>query len=99
MVRDITPPEESQGTQFIPQSDDEETLWNVVEIVKEKPGKYFVRWEGEDPATGKPWPNSWVSRHDCTSDLVAEWKQKKREKERDSSRKGKSKGKKSESAN
>jgi hypothetical protein len=71
--RDVTPPE----TQFIPQSDDEETLWNVECILQERKGEYLVRWEGTDPVTGKPWPPSWVVKHDCTDDLIGEWKKEK----------------------
>ncbi|KAF8154419.1 hypothetical protein B0H34DRAFT_716392 [Crassisporium funariophilum] len=64
----------SPETQFIPQEDDEETLWEVIEITAEKPRLYKVRWKGNDPATSKPWPQSWVPRRDCTDDLVRDWK-------------------------
>jgi hypothetical protein len=59
--------------QFVPQDDDAETLWEVEEIVAEKPGLYRIRWSGEDPKTGKPWPLDWVNKHDCTPALVAKW--------------------------
>lgn len=50
--------------------------------------KYKVDWEGLDPATGKPWPPSWVLKTDCTEALVEEWEAQKREqKERKKSRK------------
>ena len=76
------PSEEStQGeTQFIPQSDDEETLWEVIEITAELPTKYKVKWKGLNPATGRPWPQSWVPKADCTDDLRREWKKKKKKK-------------------
>ncbi|KDQ55532.1 hypothetical protein JAAARDRAFT_37546 [Jaapia argillacea MUCL 33604] len=64
-------------TQFVPQEDDEETLWEVEEITAEKPTQYKVKWAGLDPATGKRWPQSWVPKHDCTNILVEEWKKKK----------------------
>ena len=61
-------------TQFIPQENDAETLWEVIEITAEKGKKYRVRWKGDDPKTQKPWPQSWVAKHDCTDDLVLDWK-------------------------
>jgi hypothetical protein len=63
-------------TQFIPQEDDAEILWEVIEITAEKGKKYRVRWAGSDPKTRKPWPQSWVPMHDCTDDLVLAWKRK-----------------------
>lgn len=62
------------NTQFEPGSDDNETLWNVLQIVKESKNKYLVKWEGVDPDTGKPWDLSWVPKHDCTNELIHEWK-------------------------
>ncbi|SJL08959.1 uncharacterized protein ARMOST_12335 [Armillaria ostoyae] len=64
-------------TQFVPKSDDEETLWTVLEILQEKGKRYKVKWAGIDPETKKSWAPSWVHKHDCTPDLVAEWKRKK----------------------
>ena len=64
-------------TQFIPQEDDLEVLWEVIEITAEKAKQYRVRWAGNDPKTRKPWPQSWVPKHDCTDDLVLAWKHKK----------------------
>ena len=61
-------------TQFISQEDDDETLWEVIEITAEKKKLYKVRWKGVDPKTKKPWPQSWVAKHDCTDDLVRNWK-------------------------
>ncbi|GLB40913.1 hypothetical protein LshimejAT787_0901280 [Lyophyllum shimeji] len=63
-------------SQFVPQENDEEVLWEVIEITAEKPKFYKVRWAGVDPKTGKPWPQSWVEKRDCTDDLVLEWKRK-----------------------
>ncbi|KAF9233770.1 hypothetical protein BU15DRAFT_79792 [Melanogaster broomeanus] len=58
-------------TQFVPRSDDD----------AERGKKYRVKWAGIDPATRKPWSQSWVDKHDCTDQLVAEWKAtKKKEK-------------------
>ncbi|KAG5653215.1 hypothetical protein H0H81_001692 [Sphagnurus paluster] len=69
--------ERETQSQFVPQEDDEQVLWEVIEITAEK-GKYYkVRWAGSDPATGKPWPQSWVQKQDCTDDLVIQWKCKK----------------------
>ena len=63
-------------TQFVPQEDDVEILWEVIEITAEKGKQYRVRWAGTDPKTRKPWPQSWVPKHDCTDDLVLAWKRK-----------------------
>ena len=68
-------------TQFIPQSDDEETLWTVIEITAERPKHYKVRWDGLDPDTGRPWVQSWVPKGDCTDDLRKVWKKKVKSKE------------------
>ncbi|KAL0069357.1 hypothetical protein AAF712_003722 [Marasmius tenuissimus] len=64
-------------TQFVPQEDDNETLYRVIEITKERPKEYQVRWAGNNPKTKKPWDLSWVKKSDCTHDLVVEWKKKK----------------------
>jgi len=73
-------PTRSSETQFIPQEGDEELLWEVLEITAEKPNQYRVKWAGTDPQTMKPWPQSWVPKHDCTDDLVLAWKAKKEQK-------------------
>ncbi|KAF8900722.1 hypothetical protein CPB84DRAFT_1621508, partial [Gymnopilus junonius] len=49
-------------------------LWEVIEILEEKKGKYRVQWAGEDPNTMKPWPPQWVPKQDVTDDLVVDWK-------------------------
>ncbi|KAF9223101.1 hypothetical protein BS17DRAFT_706782 [Gyrodon lividus] len=67
-------------TQFVPRSDDDDVLWEVLEITMERGKKYKVKWVGVDPATGKPWAQSWVAKHDCTDRLVAEWKAKQKQK-------------------
>jgi hypothetical protein len=61
-------------TQFVPQEGDEDELWEVIEITAEKNRQYKVKWAGVDPKTHKPWPQSWVPKHDCTDDLVKVWK-------------------------
>lgn len=73
-------------TQFEPQSNDDDVLWEVIEIVAERGKKYRVRWAGNDPKTGRPWPLDWVPKHDCTDHLVGEWKRKKALKGRRSSK-------------
>ncbi|RDX51079.1 hypothetical protein OH76DRAFT_1401850 [Lentinus brumalis] len=65
---------EPYQTQFVPQENDAETLWDVIEITAERAKEYRVRWKGNDPATGKPWAQSWVPKHDCTDDLIRDWK-------------------------
>jgi len=62
-------------------SDDDELqagdddLFHPAKITSEKGGKYFVQWEGKDPVTGKPWPQSLVRKEDCTDGLVEAWKE------------------------
>jgi len=68
----------SPSQKFVPQEDDEETLWEVICITGEKNNLYKVRWKGVDPKTRKPWPQSWVKKSDCTDDLVIEWRRKKK---------------------
>jgi hypothetical protein len=91
--REVTPPE-TQFTQFEARSDDDETLWNAECILQERRGQYLVRWEGIDPDTGEPWADSWVAKHDCTDDLIKEWKEEKRAKT-DRAKAKRAKGKKS----
>jgi len=76
-------------TQFEPRSNDDDALWEVLEIVAERGKKYRVRWAGNDPKTGRPWPLDWVPKHDCTDHLVEEWKRKKAVKGRRSNKAGK----------
>lgn len=80
----------SSEHQFQPRDDDEETLWDVIEILREKKSHYFVKWAGVDPQTGKPWASSWVGKGDVTDDLVEKWKTQKAEmKERAAARRKK----------
>lgn len=70
-----------EETQFEQHSEDD--LYDVVEILNEKPnGLYLVRWAGTDP-NGKPWDDSWVPRKDITDDLVLEWRRKKSQKDKE----------------
>lgn len=77
--------------QFVPQSDDEETLWEVIEITAERPKQYKVKWKGIDPDTGRPWAQSWVPKTDCTDDLRRVWKKKLKIKQETTNGKGKGK--------
>ena len=74
-------------TQFVPQEDDAETLWEVIEITAEKGPAYKVKWAGLDPKTRKPWAQSWVPKRDCTDRLVMEWKRKQALKKKEAARK------------
>ncbi|KZT09582.1 uncharacterized protein LAESUDRAFT_511729 [Laetiporus sulphureus 93-53] len=77
-------------TQFIPQENDDEQLYDAIEILAERGNQYKVRWDGVDPQTGKPWAPSWVGKHDCTDNLIYEWKVKQaRKKKRAEKRKSK----------
>ncbi|KAG6827301.1 hypothetical protein H0H92_012398 [Tricholoma furcatifolium] len=69
--------ERDSQSQFVSKEGDDEVLWEVVEITAEKQNFYKVRWAGVDPQTNKPWAQSWVTKSDCTDDLVHEWKRKK----------------------
>ncbi|KAH9965262.1 hypothetical protein BC827DRAFT_842578 [Russula dissimulans] len=57
------------------------TSWEVIEIVEEDGKRYQVRWAGEDPRTGKPWPLDWVPSSYCSSELVKAWERKKAKEE------------------
>lgn len=59
----------------------EETWWEVIEILAEEGKRYRVRWAGKDPKTGKPWPLSWIPSSHCSSELVKEWEKTKAKKE------------------
>lgn len=63
------------GTQFIPNSQE---LYEAIEILDERPGKYLIRWEGTDPISGKPYAPSWEDKEGCTPLLVQDWKRAKR---------------------
>jgi hypothetical protein len=54
-----------------------EEMWRVDEITAESEECFRVRWSSNDPATGKPWGESWIRKNDCLFHLVAEWQQKK----------------------
>ena len=66
----------SEESQFVYQSGDDEILWEIVGILAEKDNMYKVKWAGIDPKTNKPWGNNWVKKSDVTPDVVQEWKEK-----------------------
>ncbi|KAJ2932612.1 hypothetical protein H1R20_g4482, partial [Candolleomyces eurysporus] len=80
MASDAEP--NSEESQFVYQSGDDENLWEIVGILGEKDGQYKVKWAGIDPKTNKPWGNSWVKKSDVTPDVVQEWKDKQASKRR-----------------
>lgn len=57
-------------------------LWEVIEITAERPKLYRVKWKGNNPVTGRPWPQDWIPKKDVTDDLKEVWKEKKKEKEK-----------------
>ncbi|KAF9052222.1 hypothetical protein BDZ89DRAFT_421715 [Hymenopellis radicata] len=71
---------EPESQRFVPQSDDDKNVFPVVEITAEKGKKYKVRWAGNDPATGKPWAESWEPKTNVMSPLVTDWKARKQAK-------------------
>ncbi|KAI0917190.1 hypothetical protein AcW1_007550 [Taiwanofungus camphoratus] len=42
---------------------------------------YLVQWTGINPENGEPWKPSWVSKSDCTLDLIAKWEAEKARRE------------------
>ncbi|KAJ7312957.1 hypothetical protein DFH08DRAFT_435378 [Mycena albidolilacea] len=66
-------------TPFSSHESDEDHLWDAIEILKERKHHYLVKWAGVDEH-GKPWPDSWANKRDCTDDMVQEWKRKKAQK-------------------
>lgn len=69
--------QESEESDFVPQSDDDENMWDIDGIVEEDRGKYKVKWAGENPATGKGWRDSWVKKSEVTPDVAEIWKEEK----------------------
>ncbi|PLW39514.1 hypothetical protein PCASD_07698 [Puccinia coronata f. sp. avenae] len=64
------------------ESSSEETEYEAIEILKEKAGRYYIRWAGIDPETNEPWKNSWEPKEMANDLLVADWKEKKRKRKR-----------------
>ncbi|PCH33937.1 hypothetical protein WOLCODRAFT_160469 [Wolfiporia cocos MD-104 SS10] len=62
--------------QFVSQENDDDALWEVIEVLEERGNRYKVKWAGNDPATGNPWAPSWVNKADCTDELIYQWKAK-----------------------
>ncbi|KAI0328156.1 hypothetical protein GY45DRAFT_1326691 [Cubamyces sp. BRFM 1775] len=56
--------------------------YEAIDIVAEKRGMYKVRWGGVNPETGKPWPDSWVPKKDCSDTLIKSWKAQQAEKKK-----------------
>ncbi|KAF2657131.1 hypothetical protein K491DRAFT_691330 [Lophiostoma macrostomum CBS 122681] len=62
---------------------DEETRWfTAKEILKERPGEYFIDWLEPD-SNGNPYPPNWVPKENVTKALAAAWKQKKKKKKKE----------------
>nr|ODN82515.1 hypothetical protein L203_05322 [Cryptococcus depauperatus CBS 7841] len=69
-------------TQFISKDDDDDNLYDALDILDERgpkvKGEYLVKWSGVDQLTGLPWEPSWVAKNGCTDELIKDWKEKKR---------------------
>ncbi|KAE8537696.1 hypothetical protein D1P53_005752 [Cryptococcus gattii VGV] len=69
------------STQFIPEANDADNLYEAVEIMDERgppvDGEYLIKWSGTDEY-GRPWNPSWEKKSGCTDALIIEWKEKKR---------------------
>lgn len=76
------------------QPDGDDEFWPVLQIIEESARQFKVEWVGIDPATGAPWPPSWVPKSDCTDDIVVKWREKKkpRPKEEGSRKSGRASG-------
>ncbi|KAI6085570.1 hypothetical protein F4821DRAFT_149267 [Hypoxylon rubiginosum] len=38
--------------------------------------EYLVDWEGRDPRSGMPWPETWVSARDVTKTAIRAWEKR-----------------------
>ncbi|TYJ53431.1 hypothetical protein B9479_005928 [Cryptococcus floricola] len=75
--------ESIHATQFVPQEDDSDTLYDAIRILDERVnkrggGEYLVEWAGIDPDTGKTYLPEWTAKTACTNDLIKEWRAVKR---------------------
>lgn len=74
-------PPDIPSTQFIPEANDADNLYEAVEIMDERgppvDGEYLIKWSGTDEY-GRPWKPSWEKKSGCTDALIMEWKEKKR---------------------
>ncbi|KNZ57177.1 uncharacterized protein VP01_221g2 [Puccinia sorghi] len=59
-------------------SSSQDTEYEAIEILKEKAGRYYIRWAGVDPATNQPWKPTWEPKALANDLLVADWKEKKK---------------------
>jgi hypothetical protein len=75
-------------TVFSAHESDDEKLFEAIEILAERKGQYLVKWAGVDNKTGKPWPDSWSNKRDCTDDMVIAWKLRKKQQKEASKGKG-----------
>ncbi|KAA1089177.1 hypothetical protein PGT21_009228 [Puccinia graminis f. sp. tritici] len=62
------------------ESSSQETEWEAIEILKERGGKYYIRWAGIDPETNKAWKPTWEPKRMANELLVDDWKEKKKKK-------------------
>lgn len=77
--KDDSQEETQQLSQFEPhESDNSQSFWDVVCILRESGSKYQVEWAGKDPQTGQKWKPSWIPKEDCTDPLIQDWKARKR---------------------
>jgi hypothetical protein len=85
----------SPSEDFVPREDDDSNLYEVKELIGKRRWKgktqFLVVWDGLDKS-GKPWPDSWQYKEDCTPDLVRAWEERKAQKKKTGSRRKNSKG-------
>jgi hypothetical protein len=72
----------AHSTRSVQEDESEDDMYPVIEILAERNNKYQVRWEGNDPATGRPWPPSWIPKEDASEGLVKHWEKTKAKRRR-----------------
>lgn len=54
-------------------------MYKIKDIIDEDRTRYHIRWEGHDPKTGKPWPDTWEPKLNANKPAVEAWKKQKAE--------------------
>ncbi|KAH9941066.1 hypothetical protein B0H21DRAFT_753448 [Amylocystis lapponica] len=61
-----------RGVSYIPVGEDVKPFYRDADAILEE--GYLVQWTGVNPDTGVAWEPSWVSKRDCSQELVAKWR-------------------------
>lgn len=54
-------------------SDQQTTMWKMKEMIQETAHKYKIEWEGIDPNTGQPWPQTWEPKLNANDSAIDDW--------------------------